>query len=95
MTKVNKNDLIKQTAEETGVSVSTARKIINAFCSNIEKNVLEGNEVSIKGLVHFYNKEHNEKEVHDFGTMTRVKIGKRVLPDTRISRTIIDKYKHD
>ena len=95
MIKINKNDLIKQTAETTGVSVSMARKIINSFCNNIADNVLEGNEVSIKGLVHFYSKEHNEKEVQDFGTMTRVKIGKRVLPDARVSRTIIDKYKHE
>lgn len=94
MTKVNKNDLIKQVAEDADVSVSVARKVINSFCTNIEKNILDGNEVSIKGLVHFYNKEHNEKEVHDFGTMTRIKVGKRILPDTRISRAIIDKYKH-
>lgn len=95
MAKINKDDLIKEVALNTNVSVNTVKKVINDFCGNIKDHILIGNEVSIKGLVHFYEKEHSEKEVQDFNSMARVKIGKRILPDARISRSIIDKYKRN
>lgn len=94
MTKLNKHDLIKEVADSTEVPVNVVKQVINSFCNNISEHVLDGDEVSIKGLVHFYGREHSEKEIQDFKKMTRAKIGKRVLPDAKISRTIIDKYKN-
>lgn len=95
MSKINKNDLIKQISKNTNISNTIVKQVINNLCETVEDNILKGNEVSIKGLVRFYNREHKEKEVQDFETRTRKKIGKRVLPDAKISRAIIDKYKHD
>lgn len=95
MNKINKNDLIKQISKNTNISNTVVRQVINSLCDTVEDNILKGNEVSIKGLVRFYNREHKEKEVQDFETKTRKKIGKRMLPDAKISRAIIDKYKHD
>lgn len=94
MNKINKNDLIKEISKNTNISSSTVRQVVNSLCETVETNLLNGNEVSIKGLVRFYGREHKEKEILDFETGNRVKIGKRILPDAKISRTIIDKYKN-
>lgn len=91
--KVNKNDVIKEVAEELQLPVSTVKTIVNSVISSIENHIVAGNEVSIKGLVHFYHKKFGQKEVHDFATDQRVKMEPRTLPISEISRAIIDKYR--
>lgn len=93
MSRVNKNQLILDVANRLDLSDNHAKAIINEFCKVITDNILDGNEVSIKGLFTVTPRVRRGKEVQNFSSGQRVIVSDRTLPYIKISRRILDKCK--
>ena len=70
------------------------KHIIDDFCDNIEKSVIEGKTVNIRRLITFKLKELSKREVcNNFTSNERTVLDKRMVPKAYISNHIKQEYK--
>ena len=74
MSKLNRKDLVEIVSEEAHLSKKDARKAIDLVFDNIEKALLEGQEVNITNFGVFTPKKRQQRDGTDPKTHERITI---------------------
>jgi DNA-binding protein HU-beta len=89
---VRKQDLIKEVADQTGISEAQAGKAVNAFLGAIQDALSRNDEVQISGFGSFKVVERAAREGRNPRTGEPMQIGARrsptFKPGTQLKRTI-------
>ena len=88
---LKKEDLIRRTAEECGISVQMSRRIVSSLFSQIEAALTEGESVDIHGFGSFSVRESKARKGIDFSDHSMVEIPRRRAPKFTASRTLKQK----
>lgn len=83
---MNKSELIKQIADESGVTQSQATDFLNTFTKIIEKTVSKGEDISIPGFGAFVVAQRASRPARNFRT------GKTItVPESKVVRFKVGK----
>lgn len=89
---MRKQDLIKEVADETGLSEAQATKAVNAFLNAIQEGLARNDEISISGFGSFKVVERAGREGRNPRTGDPMKIGPRRSPTfkagTQLKRSV-------
>ena len=77
---MNKNDLVKAVAEETGLTQSAATEAIGAVLASIERELAAGGEVAITGFGRFSVAQRSARQGVNPATGQRIYIAASKAP---------------
>jgi integration host factor subunit beta len=85
---MNKSQLVEALAKEEKLTIKTAEEVVNAFFREMEKSLIGGNRVEVRGLGSFKIKQYDSYKGRNpkTGKLIRVK-GKR-LPFFKVGRDL-------
>jgi len=89
----NKNDLIREVAASTGISIRQAEEIINTFLGMMQQKVLAGQAISIKGFFGMRYLRARSKAVRDFENGIQKQSGDHLRPKCKFSESFVQKIK--
>ncbi|MBU2595674.1 HU family DNA-binding protein [Patescibacteria group bacterium] len=87
---MNKTDLIKNVAEDAGVSKIYAEKVLNNFIEVVGDELAEGKKVTVTGFGTFLVSKRKEKMGINPRTKERIKIPAQILPHFRPGKRFKD-----
>ncbi|MBQ0163118.1 MAG: integration host factor subunit beta [Treponema sp.] len=77
---MTKADIVEQISNETGVDKKTVLTVVESMMSTVKQNLVEGNEVFLRGFGSFIIKERKEKIGRNIGANTSVTIPAHNIP---------------
>jgi len=77
---MNKADLITALENETGLSNSKAKVVVNLFFNEMSEALASGDRVEIRGLCSFYVKKYKAYTGRNPKTGTKIKVNQKKLP---------------
>jgi integration host factor subunit beta len=85
---MNKSQLVEALAKEEKLTIKTAEEVVNTFFREMEKSLIGGNRVEVRGLGSFKIKQYDSYKGRNpkTGKLIRVK-GKR-LPFFKVGRDL-------
>lgn len=91
---MDKTELIKKVAEETSVKEDVVRIVFNSIIDTIQKSLLFGVNVRIKGFLHFTLDRKPAREAMNPKTQEKIQIPKRYVVKTSLPKVFTDKIKN-
>lgn len=80
-----KEELLAKVASDTMVSRGTIDTVVNSFIENIEKALVDGDNVVIRGFGEFRNVERKAKVARNIKAGTPIYIPAHIEPDFKVS----------
>lgn len=77
---MTKADIVEQISEETGVDKKTVLIVVESFMSTVKSNMVNGEEVFLRGFGSFIIKKRAEKIGRNIGENTSVVIPEHNIP---------------
>jgi integration host factor subunit beta len=85
---MNKSQLIQALAKRENLTVRTAEDIVNTFFKEIERSLLRGDRVEIRGLGSFKVKKYDSHEGRNPKTGKIIKVRSKKLPFFKVGREL-------
>lgn len=77
---MTKADIVKEIAKETGVESSVALAVVESFMGTVKKNMINGEEVFLRGFGSFILKQRAEKTARNISKNTTMVIPAHDIP---------------
>ena len=77
---MTKADIVEQISAETGIDKKTVLTVVESMMSTIKSNMVNGNEVFLRGFGSFIIKQRAEKIGRNIGANTSVVIPQHDIP---------------
>ena len=87
---MNKSELIKALAEDSGLSAEESNVVVNTFFDCMREGLIEGNRVEIRGLGSFKLKSYAGYAGRNPKTGASVKVAPKKLPFFRAGKDLKD-----
>lgn len=87
---MTKADVVAQVSEMTGVEKTTVLNIVEAFMAAVKEDMVNGNEVFLRGFGSFIIKERAEKTARNISKNTTMIIPAHNIPAFKPAKTFAD-----
>lgn len=87
---MTKADVVAQVSEMTGVEKTTVLNIVEAFMAAVKDDMVNGNEVFLRGFGSFIIKERAEKTARNISKNTTMIIPAHNIPAFKPAKTFAD-----
>ena len=91
---MNKADLIKALWEETGITKSEAKAVIDLFFNEMANTLAKGDRVEISGLCSFYVKKYKAYTSRNPRTGVPVRVESKKLPFFKVGKELMERVDH-
>ncbi len=85
---MNKSQLIQALAKTENLTIRTAEDIVNTFFREIERSLIHGDRVEIRGLGSFKVKQYDSHEGRNPKTGKIIKVKSKKLPFFKVGREL-------
>ncbi len=86
---MTKADLVRAISQETGIILSDTKMIVDALLSNVNKSMVRGEHIEIRGFGTFKNKKRKARTARNPNTGEIVRLPERIVPTFKFSKFFI------
>jgi integration host factor subunit beta len=85
---MNKSQLVEALAKEEKLTIKTAEEVVNTFFREIEKSLIDGNRIEVRGLGSFKIKQYGSYNGRNPKTGKLIKVNGKRLPFFKVGREL-------
>jgi len=85
---MNKSQLIERVAKTENLTIRTAEDVVNTFFREMEKSLIRGSRVEIRGLGSFKVKQYDSHDGRNPKTGKIIKVKSKRLPFFKVGREL-------
>jgi integration host factor subunit beta len=85
---MNKSQLIQTLAKRENLTIRTAEDVVNSFFREIEKSLVRGDRVEIRGLGSFKVKQYDSHDGRNPKTGKIIRVRSKKLPFFKVGREL-------
>ncbi|MEM9337219.1 MAG: HU family DNA-binding protein [Bacteroidota bacterium] len=90
---MTKADVINEIADKTGIDKADVQASVEAFFSVVKSNMVNGENVYVRGFGSFINKKRARKIARNISKNTAIVIDEHYIPTFKPSKLFIEKVK--
>ena len=90
---MTKLDIVNAISEQTGIPASDVYTVIEAFTATVKDNLLQGNEIFLRGFGSFLIKTRKERTGRNIQQNTTMIIEAHDLPSFKPAKSFVEKMK--
>lgn len=90
---MTKADIVKEIAKETGVESTVALAVVESFMGTVKKNMINGEEVFLRGFGSFILKQRAEKTARNISKNTTIVIPAHKIPAFKPAKSFASQIK--
>lgn len=90
---MTKADVVNEISKNTGIEKVTVQKTVEAFMETVKANLVEGNNVYLRGFGSFVIKRRAEKTARNISRNTTIIIPAHNIPSFKPSKSFVSKVK--
>ena len=90
---MTKADIIAQIAEKTGIGKEDVSTTVEAFFKVVKSNMVEGENIYIRGFGSFINKKRAKKVGRNISKQITIEIDEHFIPSFKPAKVFIDEVK--
>ncbi len=91
---MTKADVINEIADKTGIDKADVQASVEAFFSVVKNNMINGENVYVRGFGSFINKKRARKIARNISKNTAMVIGEHYIPTFKPSKLFVEKVKN-
>jgi integration host factor subunit beta len=85
---MNKSQLVEALAKSENLTIKTAEEVVNTFFREMEKSLIGGNRIEVRGLGSFKIKRYNSYNGRNPKTGKLIKVNGKRLPFFKVGREL-------
>jgi integration host factor subunit beta len=85
---MNKSQLVEALAKEEKLTIKTAEEVVNTFFREMEKSLIGGNRIEVRGLGSFKIKQYNSYNGRNPKTGKLIRVNGKRLPFFKVGREL-------
>jgi len=85
---MNKSQLVEALAKEEKLTIKTAEEVVNTFFREMEKSLIGGNRIEVRGLGSFKIKKYDSYNGRNPKTGKLIKVNGKRLPFFKVGREL-------
>ena len=87
---MTKQDIVAQVSQKTGVDKATAQNVVEAFMATVKEDMINGNEVFLRGFGSFIIKRRAEKTARNITRNTTLIVPAHNIPAFKPSKEFLN-----
>ncbi len=91
---MTKADVINEIADKTGIDKADVQASMEAFFSVVKNNMINGENVYVRGFGSFINKKRAKKIARNISKNTAIVIDEHHIPSFKPSKLFVEKIKN-